>query len=44
MVVGETWLFLSLPLLVYAAAMAIGFHLFVISYEEPTLRRTFGET
>ena len=43
-VVGEAWLFLSLPLLVYAAAMTIGFHLFVIGYEEPTLRRRFGET
>ncbi len=43
-VVGEAWLFLSLPLLVYAGAMAICFHLFVIGYEEPTLRRSFGET
>ncbi len=43
-VVGEAWLFLSLPLLVYAVAMAICFHLFVIGYEEPTLRRSFGET
>ncbi len=43
-VIGEAWLFLSLPLLVYAAAMAIFCHLFVIGYEEPTLRRRFGET
>jgi protein-S-isoprenylcysteine O-methyltransferase Ste14 len=43
-VVGEAWLFLSLPLFVYAGALAIFFHLFVISYEEPTLRRNFGET
>ena len=43
-VVGEAWLFLSLPLLVYAGAMAIFCHLFVIAYEEPTLHRTFGET
>ncbi len=42
-VVGEAWLFLSLPLLVYALAMAIGFHLFVVGYEEPTLRRRFGD-
>ncbi len=41
---GEAWLFLSLPLLVYAGAMAVFFHLFVIGYEEPTLRRRFGET
>ncbi len=43
-VVGEAWLFLSLPLLVYAGAVAIFAHLFVIGYEEPTLRRRFGET
>jgi protein-S-isoprenylcysteine O-methyltransferase Ste14 len=43
-VVGEAWLFLSLPLLVYAAAMAVLVHLFVIGYEEPTLRRSFGQT
>ena len=41
-VLGEAWLFLSLPLLAYAGAMAIIFHLFVIAYEEPTLRRRFG--
>lgn len=43
-VLGEAWLFLSLPLLLYAATMALFFHLFVIAYEEPTLRRNFGET
>jgi len=43
-VVGEAWLFLSLPLLVYAGTMAVFCHLFVIGYEEPTLRRNFGET
>jgi protein-S-isoprenylcysteine O-methyltransferase Ste14 len=43
-VVGEAWLFFSLPLLVYAGAITIGFHLFVIGYEEPTLGRRFGET
>ena len=42
-VAGEAWLFLSLPLLVYTGVMAICFHLFVIGYEEPTLRRRFGE-
>jgi protein-S-isoprenylcysteine O-methyltransferase Ste14 len=39
---GEAWLFLSLPLLAYAGAMAVCFHLFVIGYEEPTLGRRFG--
>ena len=29
-------------LLEYAAAVWLGFHLFVLAYEEPTLRRTFG--
>ncbi len=43
-VLGEAWLFLSLSLLAYAGAMTILFHLFVIGYEEPTLRRAFGET
>lgn len=43
-VVGEAWLFISPSLLLYAGAMAIFCHLFVIGYEEPTLRRSFGET
>lgn len=41
-VLGEAWLFLSFPLLVYAGVMAVFFHLFVVGYEEPTLRRRFG--
>jgi protein-S-isoprenylcysteine O-methyltransferase Ste14 len=41
-VLGEAWLFVSLPLLVYAGAMAVFFHLFVAGYEERTLRRRFG--
>jgi protein-S-isoprenylcysteine O-methyltransferase Ste14 len=40
--VGEAWLFLSLPLLVYAAVAALVCHLFVVLYEEPTLRGRFG--
>ena len=41
----QAWLFLSLPLLVYLAGLWIGFHLFVIGHEEPTLRPAgFGET
>ncbi len=42
-VLGEAWLFFSLSLLLYAAVLAVGVHLFVIGYEEPTLRRTFGQ-
>jgi protein-S-isoprenylcysteine O-methyltransferase Ste14 len=43
-VVGEAWLFQSLPLLAYASLMAITVHLFVIGYEEPTLEHRFRET
>src|SRR5579864_1978716 len=39
---GEAWLFMSLALLVYAMFAAVGCHLFVVLYEEPTLRRRFG--
>jgi protein-S-isoprenylcysteine O-methyltransferase Ste14 len=41
-VLGQAWLFMSLPLVAYAGAMALCCHLFVIGYEEPTLRRRFG--
>jgi hypothetical protein len=39
---GEAWPFLSLPLLAYAGAMAVCFHLFVTGYEEPTLQWIVG--
>jgi protein-S-isoprenylcysteine O-methyltransferase Ste14 len=42
-VLGQAWLFGSLALLAYAGAMALCCHLFVIGYEEPALRRRFGE-
>jgi protein-S-isoprenylcysteine O-methyltransferase Ste14 len=42
-VLGEAWLFLSVPLLVYAACIAVLFHLFVTGYEERTLYRRFGD-
>jgi protein-S-isoprenylcysteine O-methyltransferase Ste14 len=41
-VLGETLLFWSPPLLEYAAGMAVACHLFVIGYEEPTLDHAFG--
>ena len=41
-VVGWSLLFDSLPLAFYGLAVAGGFHLFVVLYEEPHLRRTFG--
>lgn len=40
--VGESLLFESTWLLGYAAAFALGFHSFVVLYEEPTLRRRMG--
>ncbi len=41
--VGEALLTEMFVLFGYAALMAIGYHLFVRYYEEPTLRRLFGE-
>ena len=41
-VLGQALLFGSLPLLEYAAFLAVCFHLFVLLYEEPTLRHKFG--
>jgi protein-S-isoprenylcysteine O-methyltransferase Ste14 len=42
LVVGQALLFGSHAVLLYAAALAIGFHLFVILNEEPTLRKRYG--
>lgn len=42
-VLGQALLFGSAGLLLYAAAVWLGFHAFVTQYEEPTLRATFGE-
>lgn len=39
---SEAWLFLSAAPLLYVAALALAFHLFVVSYEEPRLRARFG--
>lgn len=39
---GECVLFWSLQLAEYAAAVAVGFHLFVLIYEEPALTRKMG--
>jgi protein-S-isoprenylcysteine O-methyltransferase Ste14 len=40
---GEAVLFRSLHLAEYGAAMLMTVHIFVVFYEEPTLRRQFGE-
>lgn len=39
---GETLLFGSLSLLLYTLLVLLACHLFVVLYEEPTLRRRFG--
>jgi protein-S-isoprenylcysteine O-methyltransferase Ste14 len=39
---GEAFLFGSLRLVALGAFVAIAVHLFVVAYEEPTLRRQFG--
>jgi protein-S-isoprenylcysteine O-methyltransferase Ste14 len=40
---GEALLFASRVLFGYVAMVFLSFHLFVVLYEEPTLRRKFGE-
>jgi len=42
MVLGESIMFDSLVLLIYAVGLAAFFNLFVMVYEEPTLRKKFG--
>jgi protein-S-isoprenylcysteine O-methyltransferase Ste14 len=42
LVIGQGLLFGSGAVLAYAVLLALGFHLFVVLYEEPTLRRRFG--
>jgi protein-S-isoprenylcysteine O-methyltransferase Ste14 len=41
---GEALLFKSVLVLGYALLMFLIFHVFVIAYEEPTLRRMFGSS
>jgi protein-S-isoprenylcysteine O-methyltransferase Ste14 len=41
---GEAVLFESINLLFYSLLVLIAFHLRVVYYEEPTLRKTFGES
>jgi len=42
LLLGQAFVLARTELFVYAAAVAVGFHAFVVLYEEPTLRRTFG--
>jgi protein-S-isoprenylcysteine O-methyltransferase Ste14 len=39
---GAALFYASLSILIYAGVFLVATHLFVIGYEEPTLRRTFG--
>lgn len=39
---GAALFYRSIPLLIYAASFGLIMHGFVVWYEEPTLRRTFG--
>jgi protein-S-isoprenylcysteine O-methyltransferase Ste14 len=41
---GEAIFFASAILLIYAVVVFIGFNGFILLYEEPTLRRLFGES
>lgn len=42
-VLGQALVFLNVRLGEYAAAIGLGFHLWVLVYEEPTLRNTFAD-
>jgi protein-S-isoprenylcysteine O-methyltransferase Ste14 len=42
LIAGQGFLLGSLPLLIYALAFGVVTHLFVLVYEEPTLRSTYG--
>ena len=43
-IVGEAAIFRSLHLVIYAGVMLLIAHVFVLTYEEPTLARQFGES
>lgn len=43
-IAGQAWLFWSKALCVYAVLLWLAFHLFVMTYEEPTLRKQFGQS
>ncbi len=43
LVLGQAALFGDLRLVWYGLALWLGFHLFLVLYEEPTLRSTFGD-
>ncbi len=42
--IGETFFFRSVILAIYSVLLMLGIHLLVVLYEEPILRRRFGES
>lgn len=42
LIFGQGLLFGSVPVLEFGAGVCVGFHLFVLLYEEPTLRQSFA--
>ncbi len=42
MLIGESLLFGSVALIIYTCFMWLAFHLFIVLYEEPHLRKRFG--
>ncbi len=42
-ILGQALVFASVPLLVYSACVWLVAHIFVLAYEEPTLRRSFPD-
>lgn len=42
-ILGWAMLYQALNVFIYGVCVAIGFHLFVLFYEEPHLRRVFGQ-
>lgn len=43
LIVGQGLLFGNVPVLEYGLVVWLGFHIFVLAYEEPTLRAKFGD-
>ena len=41
-ILGQALLFGNVRLLEYVGAVWLGFHVFVLAYEEPTLRKAYG--
>jgi protein-S-isoprenylcysteine O-methyltransferase Ste14 len=42
-IAGQAWLFHSWHITIYMVCMLLAAHTFIVLYEEPTLRRQFGE-